>query len=72
MAGQKAGAAILMSPGEEGNRLGILDLVIRNRTIADYTHMYGLFDFTGDPDDTSVRRRITRYLTGMRATTQGP
>lgn len=67
---QKAGAAIIVSPGEQGNRVGVLDLVYRDGRIAGYSHVFRLFDYRKDPDDAGVRRRIEEMKTALRAKTK--
>jgi len=58
--------AVLVSPGEEGNRLGMLALAIarisRDGTrLAGLTNTVRLFSTRTDPDDPGVRRRIDAY-----------
>lgn len=61
------GDTIVVSPGEEGNRLGILELVVSNGNITSYSNTFRLFEYEVDPDDDSVRERIDRYYETMRS-----
>lgn len=68
---QKVGGAILASPGEEGNRVGILTLKFRDGRIAGYSHEFRLFEYTRDLDDSGVRKRIDQYREALRAKVKG-
>jgi 2',3'-cyclic-nucleotide 2'-phosphodiesterase (5'-nucleotidase family) len=68
---QKVGSSILASPGEEGNRVGILTLKLRAGRIVGYSHEFRLFEYTRDVDDSSVRKRIDQYRDGLRAKLKG-
>ncbi len=57
----KVGDSIIVSPGEEGNRIGILSLSCSQNEIIDYNNSFKIFNYEEDPDDPSVRERITRY-----------
>jgi 2',3'-cyclic-nucleotide 2'-phosphodiesterase (5'-nucleotidase family) len=58
---EKVGKTIIVSPGEEGNRVGILDLALSPRGVELIGNGFKLFTHDGDPDDPSVRARITAY-----------
>lgn len=68
---QKVGSAILASPGEEGNRVGILTLKLRAGRIAGYSNEFRLFDYMRDLDDSAVRKRIDQYREALRAKVKG-
>ncbi len=64
----KVNDSILVSPGEEGNRLGILTLSLTPngpRGVAKYDNHFRLFRYEGE-DDAAVRRRIERYKLELR------
>ncbi len=62
----KVNDSILVSPGEEGNRLGILTLVLTPKGVIKYDNHFRLFRYEGDEDDEAVRRRIERYKLELR------
>jgi len=62
----RIGRTLLASPGEEGNRLGVLTLKIDSRGNIDYDHHFRLFSWKEDPDDPVVRLRIDRYRQVLR------
>ena len=64
---EKIGGSILVSPGEEGNRLGQLTLSLSKTGINGYVNSFKLFDYMKDRDDPSVRERINRYREELRA-----
>ena len=53
--------AIMVSPGEQGNRIGILRLLVENGRIAEYENSFEYFSYTKDPDDPYVREVINEY-----------
>jgi 2',3'-cyclic-nucleotide 2'-phosphodiesterase (5'-nucleotidase family) len=67
----KVGGTILASPGEEGNRVGVLTLKFRDGRIAGYSHEFRLFDYSRDLDDSGVRKRIEQYRDALRAKVKG-
>ena len=69
---QHVGNAIIVSPGEEGNRLGILDLRLDNKGVAGYSNHFLLFDYEKDPDDPQVRELIEEYTAALRSKTGIP
>lgn len=65
----KVNDSILISPGEEGNRLGILNLVLNTKGpkgVIRYDNHFKLFKYEVDEDDAAVRRRIERYKLELR------
>lgn len=63
---RRIGDTILTSPGEDGNRLGILTLKVDAAGNLDYSNRFRLFSWEDDPDDPAVRRRIDEYKHTMR------
>ena len=62
----KVNDSILVSPGEEGNRLGILTLALTPKGVIEYDNYFRLFRYEGDEDDAAVRRRIESYKLELR------
>jgi len=62
----KVNDSILVSPGKEGNRLGILTLALTSKGVIEYDNHFRLFRYEGDEDDAAVRRRIERYRLELR------
>jgi 2',3'-cyclic-nucleotide 2'-phosphodiesterase (5'-nucleotidase family) len=67
----KAGSTILTSPGEEGNRVGMLALKIRAGKVVGFSNEFRLFEYVRDPDDPSVRKRIEQYRQALKAKVKG-
>jgi 2',3'-cyclic-nucleotide 2'-phosphodiesterase (5'-nucleotidase family) len=63
---RRIGDTILASPGEDGNRLGILTLQIHPGERVEYSNRFQLFSWHDDPDDPAVRRRIDEYKKRLR------
>jgi 2',3'-cyclic-nucleotide 2'-phosphodiesterase (5'-nucleotidase family) len=63
---RRIGDAILTSPGEDGNRLGILTVTIHPGGKVEYNNRFRFFSWHDDPDDPAVRRRIDEYKTKLR------
>ena len=63
---RRIGGAILASPGEEGNRVGILTLEVDAGGNLEYSNRFRLFSWQEDPDDPLVRRRIDEYKNRLR------
>jgi 2',3'-cyclic-nucleotide 2'-phosphodiesterase (5'-nucleotidase family) len=63
---RRVGGAILASPGEDGDRLGILTLTVHADGSLDYSNRFRLFSWQDDPDDPAVRRRIDEYKHRLR------
>ena len=67
--------AMLVSPGEEGNRVGMLELTIAQTVagrprVARSANSFRLFSYESDPDDPLVRQRIEDYRGALRARTE--
>jgi 2',3'-cyclic-nucleotide 2'-phosphodiesterase (5'-nucleotidase family) len=60
------GDTILTSPGEDGNRVGILTLWRDASGHLNYRNRFKLFSWQEDPDDPVVRRRIDEYKNRLR------
>jgi 2',3'-cyclic-nucleotide 2'-phosphodiesterase (5'-nucleotidase family) len=58
---EKAGHALVASPGEFGNRIGVLTLRLSPNAISGFEHRLLAFDYAKDPDDPSVRERVRAY-----------
>jgi 2',3'-cyclic-nucleotide 2'-phosphodiesterase (5'-nucleotidase family) len=58
---EKVGRALVSSPGENGNRVGVLTLQLGPAGIAGFEHRLLLFAYDKDPDDPSVRERVRAY-----------
>jgi 2',3'-cyclic-nucleotide 2'-phosphodiesterase (5'-nucleotidase family) len=60
---EKAGRALVASPGEYGNRIGVLTLRLspEGQGIAGFEHRLLAFAYDKDPDDPSVRERVRAY-----------
>ena len=63
---RRIGDTILTSPGEDGNRLGILTVKILPEGRFEYSNNFRLFSWHDDPDDPVVRRRIDEYKNKLR------
>lgn len=78
----RVGRTVVVSPGEQGNRLGILRLEVAGSPgrvagpqsgetwYASLSNGYRLFSFRTDPDDPAVRERIERYREALRSRLQ--
>ena len=64
---EKSGRALIASPGENGNRLGVLTLRLGSSGVESFEHRLVAFDYAKDPDDPSVRLRITAYRKKLQA-----
>ena len=63
---RRVGDTIIASPGEDGNRLGILTLEVLAGGRIEYGNTFHLFSWQNDPDDPAVRRRINEYKKRLR------
>lgn len=52
---------VMVSPGEQGNRVGILQLRVEKGRIKEYINRFEYFSYTRDPDDPYVREVINEY-----------
>jgi len=59
------GKTVLVSPGREGNRIGILTVSLSKKSELSYINSFKLFDYEKDPDDKTVRVRIDQYIKAM-------
>jgi 2',3'-cyclic-nucleotide 2'-phosphodiesterase (5'-nucleotidase family) len=64
---EKAGRALIASPGENGNRIGVLSLRLVASSVEGFEHRMVVFDYAKDPDDPSVRLRVTAYRKKLQA-----
>jgi 2',3'-cyclic-nucleotide 2'-phosphodiesterase (5'-nucleotidase family) len=63
---ERVGTTLLVSPGGEGNRLGILSVSLDERGRVRFENRFELFRWESSPDDPAVRERIEAYRTEMR------
>ncbi len=67
---QRVGRSLVVSPGEQGNRLGILELGGGSGSPGDRLgparNRFRLFSYRSDPDDPLVRRRADAYREMLR------
>ncbi|MBN1409396.1 MAG: hypothetical protein JW969_01035 [Spirochaetales bacterium] len=63
---ERIGDTVIYSPGEEGNRLGMVDVTLNNGAPNEYANSFVLFSYFNDPDDPVVRTRIKKYEMQMR------
>ena len=68
---RRVGGTVLVSPGEEGNRVGVLRLSLERGGRLTYTHELRLFRYGADPADPGVRQRFERYRKQLRARLSG-
>jgi 2',3'-cyclic-nucleotide 2'-phosphodiesterase (5'-nucleotidase family) len=66
IAPRRVADTIIVSPGEEGNRVGVLALRFDESGAFDYSHRFRLFSWQDDPDDPAVRGRIDQYKRRLR------
>jgi 2',3'-cyclic-nucleotide 2'-phosphodiesterase (5'-nucleotidase family) len=66
VAPHKIRETVIVSPGEEGNQLGILKLSRDARGRLRFVHEFRLFRYEQDPDDPAVRTLIEEYRTKLR------
>jgi len=58
---ERVGRALVASPGENGNRIGVLTLRLGPTGIESFEHRLQAFSYEKDPDDPSVRERVRSY-----------
>jgi 2',3'-cyclic-nucleotide 2'-phosphodiesterase/3'-nucleotidase len=63
---RQVNGALVVSPGEEGNRLGLLVLQKDARGRTRSTHEFRLFRFDRDPRDPQILARLERYRKKLR------
>ncbi len=61
----RVGKTVILSPGREGNRIGILKVKISKDGDVAYNNGFRLFSYENDPDDKIVRARIDKYIEEM-------
>lgn len=62
---QVIGRTVLVSPGEEGNRIGILELSLLGNKVTVLKNGFRIFKYEEDPDDPAVRKLIDQYYNNM-------
>lgn len=62
---RKVGGALLVSPGQDGNLLGALELSPDGRDGFRHRNRFIEFDYARDPDDPATRARIDRYVRAL-------
>jgi 2',3'-cyclic-nucleotide 2'-phosphodiesterase (5'-nucleotidase family) len=62
---QTIGRTVLVSPGEEGNRIGTLELSLAGHQITVLKNQFRTFNYGTDPDDPAVRKLIEKYYDSM-------
>ncbi len=63
---EMVGNSILVSPGRDGDRLGILDITLGKNGSKKFNNSFNSFDYELDQQDPSVMRRVERYRMEMR------
>jgi len=63
---EMVGNSILVSPGRDGDRLGILDITLGKNGSKKFNNFFNSFDYELDQQDPSVMRRVERYRMKMR------
>jgi 2',3'-cyclic-nucleotide 2'-phosphodiesterase (5'-nucleotidase family) len=58
---ERIGDTLLVSPGEEGNRVGRLELVVSGGRLVSYRNEFRLFSYAADAQDPVIRARIEGY-----------
>ncbi len=59
---RRIGDTLLVSPGEEGNRVGRLELTVADGRLASYRNEFRLFSYAADAKDPLIDSRIEGYL----------
>ena len=72
VAPRRVGGTVLVSPGEEGNRVGVLHLTLARGGKVSFTHELRLFRYGLDPADPGVRQRFERWRGKLRARLSPP
>lgn len=63
---RKVGDTFLASPGEEGNRVGLITLRRTSRKKVQLQHEFRLFNYRADPKDPALQERIQAYRKRLR------
>ncbi len=58
---QQDGSRVLASPGEEGNRVGLLQLTFRSRRLSGISNSMRYFEYEKDPEDPEVLQVFEDY-----------
>ncbi len=58
---KKIGSTLIVSSGDEGSWVGILQVTFRNGRVIKHSNRYKGFSYEQDPDDPVVRDRIVEY-----------
>lgn len=58
---EKMGETLIVSPGDYGNRVGILELDVRRGSILEYNNSFRTFNYIYSPDYLPVRERVDDY-----------
>ncbi len=58
---------ILVSPGQEGNRVGKLELTLKEGKLIKYKNSFKYFEYIAEPDDLEIRKEIKAYFKSMRS-----
>jgi 2',3'-cyclic-nucleotide 2'-phosphodiesterase (5'-nucleotidase family) len=69
---RRIGNTIVASPGEDGNRLGILDLSLGSTGRIEFSNRFRWFSWREDPDDPQIRQRIDEYKQKLRDRLDSP
>lgn len=64
--GEIVGDSILVSPGSDGDRLGILDIAPGKNGVREFKNSFQSFDYELDQQDPSVMKRVERYRMELR------
>jgi len=67
VAPEKIGNTVVVSPGDEGDYLGILELTLTSGGINGFRNRFEFFSYAGHPDDPKVRDRIEIYKQNLRS-----
>jgi 2',3'-cyclic-nucleotide 2'-phosphodiesterase/3'-nucleotidase len=68
---EKVGGTMLVSPGELGNRIGVLEFSMAKKRIFNTENRFEEFDYAEDPDDPEVFEMINDYLKMLNTNLQG-
>jgi len=67
---ERKGRTLILSPGEEGNRVGLLRVSVPAGGAAETSVSFTLFSYETDPDDPEVKRLADDYMVKLRALIQ--
>jgi 2',3'-cyclic-nucleotide 2'-phosphodiesterase (5'-nucleotidase family) len=63
----RVGSTLIVSPGEEGNRLGRIEIEAGRAGVVLRRNAFRLFSYDKDPDDPPTRARITAYREALQS-----